>query len=140
MFHFRFKIKSVASFATCGAFAVLGLTACDGTTRHTSADARSNDASRPACNMAWSREVAEKARTTPMVRDLAVRRDGLHIIVNPAAWSILKLDERDRLVSAFDCAIAGPNYLNAAVVEDPRGRPLKTYGPVDLYDARSRQP
>lgn len=75
-----------------------------------------------------------------MVRDVAARRDGLHLVVNSAAWSILKLDERDRLVSAFDCAIAGPDYLKAVVVEDSRGRPIKTYTALDLYDARLLQP
>lgn len=125
--------------ASLGLAAAIALSGCDNSqapSRSTTADA----APRPKCNSTWSREVYDKSRSTPMVRDVAVRTDGLHIVVRRQAWSILKLEERDRLVSAFDCAIAGPNYLKAVIVEDSLGRPLKAYGALDLYEARKLQP
>jgi len=133
---YRQNILAAAGLATCVAVA---LTGCDsgststGSTYETAAQG-------PTCNASWSRETYETARSTPLVRDAAVRADGLHIVVSRGAWAILKLDERDRLVSAFDCAIAGPNYLKAIIVEDSSGSVLKAYGPLDLHAARKLQP
>lgn len=95
---------------------------------------------RPVCNAAWSNRMAEKARASPLVRDMAMRRDGFHLVVSRAGWASLKISERDLLVSAFDCAIAGPGYLRKIIVEDATGAALKTYTAIELHEARKMQP
>lgn len=95
----------------------------------------------PQCNAAWSKEKMTAAQRPPLiVSDMAVRHDGLHIAVTMRQWRAMTIDQRDQLVSAADCAIAGPGYMKAIVVETGSGAILKSYGYLDLYEARKLQP
>lgn len=134
------RVRAAVILAVLAGGAVIAFQACSGPDRTASDDASAVSGASGSCNAGWSKRTATAARANPEVRDVAVRPDGLHIVFSARAWGALKLDERDRLVSAFDCAIAGPGYLKAVIVEDASGAVLKSYGPIELAAARQLQP
>lgn len=82
---------------------------------------------------------AEGAMARGLISDAGLRHDGLHLAISSRAWAAMSFAERDALIGAVDCAVAGPNYLKGIVVETPAGLALRKYTARDLFEARQLQ-